>query len=110
MAYYLVKAKFHNDLLVELRTRLDSGEIENMHPFGRALQHSLDHARLDPQGWAVWEEEDYCSPPLTQERKAVLDIYFSDLSVERVQRGDGWKRIEPLPKLWGKRSGGTNAL
>jgi hypothetical protein len=100
MAYYLIKAKFLEDLLPELRSRLDSGEIEQMRPFGRAMQYSLENARLDPQGWAVWEEEDYCSPPLAQERAAVLDTYFTDLSVERVQKGEGWERIESLSKFW----------
>ena len=110
MAYYLVKAKYHAEMLEELRARLDNGEIENMNPFGRALQHSLDHARLERRGWAVWEEEDYCSPPLAQERSAVLDTYFTDLSVERVQRGEGWAQIEPLPELWGKEIGDGDAL
>ena len=100
MAYYLVKAKFHKNLLTELRSRLDSGEIEKMQPFGRALQYSLENARLDPQGWAVWEEEDYCNPPLAQERAAVLDTYFTELGVERVERCDGWKRIDFLSTLW----------
>ncbi|NOH03644.1 MAG: hypothetical protein HND47_17625 [Chloroflexi bacterium] len=102
MAYYLVKAKYHENLLAELRKRLDSGEIKKMTPFGQALQYGLDHARLDPNdnGVAVWEEEDYCTPPLAQERAAVLDTYFTDLRVERVQEGKGWERIESLPRLW----------
>ena len=100
MAYYLVKAKFKKDLMAELRSRLDSGEIQQMRPFGRAMQYSLDNARLDPRGWAIWEEEDYCSPPLAQERAAVLDTYFTDLSVKHVQEGQGWKQIESIPKLW----------
>ena len=100
MAYYLVKAKFRKDLLTELRSRLDSGEIEQMRPFGKALQYSLENARLDPQGWAIWEEEDYCSPPLAQERDAVLDTYFTDLGVERVGEGEGWEQIESLPEFW----------
>jgi hypothetical protein len=100
MAYYLVKANINKNLAAELRTRLDSDEIRQMRPFGTALQYSLDHARIDPQGWAVWEEEDYCSPPLVQERVAVLDTYFTDLSVERVEKGKGWEQIESLPKLW----------
>lgn len=102
MAYYLVKAKYHPGLLPELRKRLDSGEINKMRPFGQSLQYSLDHARLDPQerGFAVWEEEDYCNPPLAQERAAVLDTYFTSLTVERVQKGGGWDRIESLPRLW----------
>lgn len=100
MAHYLVKAKVHKDLLTELRSRLDSGEIKQMRPFGRALQYSLENARLDPQGWAVWEEEDYCNPPLAQERAAVLDTYFTELGVQRVQKGEGWEQIESLPEFW----------
>ena len=112
MAYYLVKAKYHKDLLDELRTRLDSGEINKMRPFGTALQYSLDNARLDPQGegWAVWEEEDYCSPPLAQERAAVLDTYFTSLRVEQVPQGRGWASIESLPKLWSEKNGESDAL
>jgi hypothetical protein len=96
----LVKAKAHEDLLPELRSRLDSGEIKQMRPFGKALQFSLENARLDSQGWTTWEEEDYCSPPLAQERAAVLDTYFTDLDVERVQKGEGWEKIDSLPVFW----------
>lgn len=102
MAYYLVKAKYHQNLLNELRNRLDSGEIKKMKPFGQALQYGLDNARLDPEenGFAVWEEEDYCRPPLAQERAVVLDAYFTDLEVEVVKEGEGWEKIESLPRLW----------
>jgi hypothetical protein len=100
MAYYLVKAKFHEDLLAELRSRLDSGEIRQMRPFGSALQYSLENARIDQPGWAIWEEEDYCRPPLAQERAAVLDTYFTDLNTEHVEMGEGWARIESRPMLW----------
>jgi len=112
MAHYLVKAQYQKDLLTELRTRLDSGEINRMRPFGTALQYSLDHARLDPQGqgWVIWEEEDYCSPPLAQERAAVLDTYFKSLSLEKVQQGNGWAQIESLALLWNKSCGCMNAL
>jgi hypothetical protein len=100
MAYYLVKARFHEDLLAELRSRLDTGEIQQMRPFGSALQYSLENARIDQPGWAIWEEEDYCRPPLAQERAAVLDTYFTDLITERVEKGEGWAQIEPQPMLW----------
>ena len=102
MAYYLVQAKPVEDLLEELRHRLDSGEIKVMRPFGRALQYSLDNARLDKNGIAVWEEEDYCSPPLAQERAAVLDTYFKELNVERVEKDKGWQQIGSLPGMWKK--------
>jgi hypothetical protein len=100
MAFYLVKAQYHKELLAELRARLDSREIKEMRPFGTALQYSLDHARIDPEGWAVWEEEDYCHPPLAQERAAVLDTYFTNLEVAEVPKGEGWEQIQDLPKLW----------
>ena len=100
MAYYLVRAKPNTEQLDELRERLDSGEIREMRPFGTALDHSLNHARIKEDGTAIWEEEDYCSPPLDMERRAVLDTYFTDLTVERVERGEGWETIDDLPNLW----------
>jgi len=100
MAYYLVKANLIQDLAAELRSRLDSGEIQKMRPFGRALQQGLDNMRVNQQGWQVWEEEDYCNPPLAQERAAVLDIYFENLTVKMLQKGEGWDEIDSLPKFW----------
>jgi hypothetical protein len=100
MAYYLVQAKPVEDLMSELRQRLDSGEIRVMRPFGQALQYSLDNARLQDDGRVIWEEEDYCVPPLAQERAAILDTYFKDLNTKRVEQTEGWKQIESLPHLW----------
>ena len=71
-----------------------------MRPFGRSLSHSLRNARVRQDGVAIWEEEDYCSPPLAQEREAVLDAYFGDLRVQAVSEGGGWERIEDLPRLF----------
>jgi hypothetical protein len=71
-----------------------------LEPFGRALTASLEAARRLPDGTAVWEEEDYCRPPLAQEREAVLDHYFEELSVEPVEHGKGWDRIAQLPPLF----------
>lgn len=100
MSHYLVKAKPIEELLPELRQKLDSGEIRVMRPFGQALHYSLDHARWHENQFAIWEEEDYCSPPLAQERAAILDTYFTELNVERVERNQGWKQIESQPRLW----------
>ena len=100
MAYYLVRTRPRTERLTELWARLESGEIKEMQPFGRALDDSLRRARLDRDGSAVWEEEDYCSPPLAQERAAVLDEYFDDLEVDRVPHGEGWTAIAALPSLW----------
>lgn len=100
MLYYLVQARPIEELLPELRQRLDSGEIHVMRPFGPALHYSLEHARLQKNGIAIWEEEDYCWPPLVQERAAVLNTYFKEFNVEVVDRTAGWKRIESIPRLW----------
>lgn len=102
MAYYLVQAKPVQGLTADLHVILRSGEIRVMRPFGQALHYSLENARVKENGFAIWEEEDYCNPPLAQERNAVLDTYFEELSVERVEQGKGWKQIEHLPGLWKK--------
>ncbi len=100
MAYYLVSATPRTDRLDELAARLGRDEFLAMHPFGRALSTSLRNARRSTDGKAVWEEEDYCRPPLAQERAAVLDDYFDALSVDPVGEGAGWKRIGDLPPLF----------
>lgn len=99
MAYYLVSASAKGDLAA-LRMKLDMGEIGKMEPFGQALEYSLVNARVDGKR-VVWEEEDYCTPPLKMEREAVLDTYFTDLQIEPVQQGKGWERIQNLPTVWG---------
>jgi hypothetical protein len=99
MAYYLVKARPLNDLAA-LKAELESGDVERLRPFGRALDYSLRHARQAGEGWITWEEEDYCTPPLAMERRAVLDRYFGDLSTARVEPGQGWRQIDALPDLW----------
>lgn len=102
MAYYLVTAKPIQSKMNDLRKWLDSGEICAMRPFGQALQTGLDNARWQTEGIAIWEEEDYCVPPLAQERAAVLDDYFTELNIQHVDKGKGWKQIEPLKMLWEK--------
>ena len=100
MAFYLVTATPHEALLTDLEARLARDEFVPMRPFGTALSQSLRNARRRPDGGAVWEEEDYCRPPLAEERAAVLDQYFHGLEVEPVRRGAGWKRIDDLPRLF----------
>ena len=98
MAYYLVRAKPKPERLSELQDRLQQSAFIGLRPFGKALTHSLKEARTQ-DGIAIWEEEDYCSPPLAEERAAVLDNYFDEIRIERVDAGEGWKRIKALPKL-----------
>jgi hypothetical protein len=100
MAYYLVSARPLPGRMDDLETRLKEQAFLDLQPFGRSLTTSLEDARRLPDGTAVWEEEDYCRPPLAQEREAVLDHYFEELSVEPVERGSGWRRISELPPLF----------
>jgi hypothetical protein len=100
MAHYLVTATPREELLAELSERLERDEFVTLRPFGRALTASLRRARRLPNGKAMWEEEDYCRPPLAQEREAVLDRYFDQISVESVVEGTGWVLIEAFPAMF----------
>jgi hypothetical protein len=100
MAFYLVTASPREHLLDELRERLAGDEFIRLKPFGRALSASLRRARRLPNGRAIWEEEDYCRPPLAEERAAVLDRYFEGLSTEEIVEGTGWALIGALPPVF----------
>ncbi|MDQ3888886.1 MAG: hypothetical protein M3251_06395 [Thermoproteota archaeon] len=103
MTFYLIRAKPKKQLLENLREELNSGKISKMRPFGQALQYSLENARIDAENrdYALWIEEDYCSPPLAMERENVLDRYFNDISVERVEsEEEAWGTINDKPRLW----------
>jgi len=69
-----------------------------LRPFGKRLTHSLENARSESGGTAIWEGEDYFSPRLAEERAAVLDLNFEEVTVEPVNAGEGWKQIQALPK------------
>lgn len=100
MAYYLVRARPKPERLAELAAKLRDDAFLNLRPFGQSLSQGLNGARWEKEGVAIWEEEDYCSPPLAMERDAVLDDYFDQITVERVARDEGWARIEALPPLF----------
>jgi hypothetical protein len=100
MAFYLVKAELKKELRNELKKLLAENAFIDLIPFGRALTFSLRNARIDENMEIVWEEEDYCTPPLAQEKAAVLDYYFEKLQVEKVNKGMGWEQIKTLPKLF----------
>jgi hypothetical protein len=99
MAHYLVRARAKPEKLDELAERLAADAFVDLEPFGRALTRGLRGARVEGDG-AIWEEEDYCAPPLAEERAAVLDTYFDGITVEPVAKGEGWRRIEALPHLF----------
>jgi hypothetical protein len=107
MALYMVKARPRKELLENLHNDLRSGRILKMRPFGRALHYSLENARIgdnENPDYAVWVEEDYCSPPLAMERESVLDQYFNDIAVSRVEsEEEGWNMIKEKPRLWNKK-------
>ena len=102
MTLYLVKAKIKNHIL-ELRQEMESGKIKKLVPYGNSLHYSLENAKRDDKEgvYALWIEEDYCSPPLAMERESVLDRYFDDLIVEVVESEKaGWAKIKDKPSMW----------
>ena len=100
MAHYLVTAKPKTDRLDDLHENLRRRAYAPMRPFGKSMTYSLENARLRDDGYATWEEEDYCSPPLAQERAAALDEFFDELRVTPVEEREGWQKIEALPHLF----------
>ena len=99
MALYVVRAKPKGEFMADLRKELMSRKISKLRPFGEELQHGLENARIY-SGYAYWVEEDYCSPPLAMERKSVLDRYFEDITVERIDsEQEGWDKIKDRPML-----------
>ena len=100
MAFYLVRATPVPGRLADLREKLADEAFVDLEPFGEALTHSLKNARKNDDGQLVWEEEDYCSPPLREEREAVLDEHFRQLELERVSPGEGWESIDDLPSVF----------
>ena len=100
MAHYLVTARPNPDRLSKLRSELARDAFIDLNPFGHALTESLSNARVQSDGRATWEEEDYCRPPLAEERAAVLDHYFGELEVRPVSPGSGWAQIRALPPLF----------
>ena len=101
MALYLVRAKPKNNLS-ELRKELEIGNILKLRPFGQTLHYGLQNARFDTNNnYAMWVEEDYCSPPLAMERESVLDRYFDDITVDEIgSKDEGWNKIQDKPLLW----------
>ena len=86
--------------MADLKKELNSGKISKIRPFGEELQHGLENARIH-SWYAYWVEEDYCSQPLAMERKSVLDRYFEDITVERIEsQEEGWSRIKDRPMFW----------
>lgn len=100
MAYYLVRARVKAERLDELRERLRADAFVAMRPFGESLTKGLLGLRRESDDGVIWEEEDYCSPPLAMERAAVLDQYFDEIRVERVAQNAGWQQIQSLPRLF----------
>ena len=103
MAYYLVTAKLketEGKLYETLVQELQNRSYLPIKPFGIEITKALTKARIRPDGIATWEEEDYCNPPLREEKLAVLDKYFEDIEVRDIgKKGNGWEEILDLPRL-----------
>ncbi len=102
MAHYLVKAKVKDEFLEEFEKKIREKAFINLKPFGEAITESLENAREDEDGYWLWEELDYCSPPLKQEKEQVLDRYVDIDRIIPVEEGEGWEKISGFPKVFYK--------
>jgi hypothetical protein len=100
MAYYLVQGRVEEKSEGDLKDKVRHQAFLSLKPFGKALSFGLENARIDEKGAWLWEEEDYCNPPLKQEREAVFDQYFSNIKTQKVAEGEGWKKIKHLPRVF----------
>ena len=100
MAYYLVEGKVNPKTEEDLKHKIEKQTFSSLKPFGKALSFGLENARTGRSGVWLWEEEDYCNPPLKQEREAVFDRYFEAVKTEKVAEGEGWKKIKNLPRVF----------
>jgi hypothetical protein len=100
MALYLVRANPKQNLH-NLQKELESVSIAKLERFGETLSYGLSNTKKDVDGNMICSEEDYCSPPLAMVREAVLDRYFTDIKVERIQNEQvGWNKIKlPNPSF-----------
>jgi hypothetical protein len=95
-----VSPKLIKGISTELRQRIADHAFMHMSPFGKSLTQAMNGMRQDSiSGYVLWEEECYCSPPLSMERTAVLDKYFAEIQIEQLSEEEGWARISDLPAL-----------
>ncbi len=47
MTIYIVRAKPKKNLIKDLHKQLESGQISQLKPFGKALNHGLQNAKMD---------------------------------------------------------------
>lgn len=100
---YLVKGTPRPGKLVKLRRKLELGDIGLMRGFGESLEFGLKNAKLSEDGGVLWEQTSDSTPPLSQERRAILSEFFREITTEEVAQGKGWERIGSLQPLWGVR-------
>lgn len=110
MASYLVRAKPRPGKLVKLRRKLELGDIALMRGFGESLEWGLKNAKLSTEGEVLWEMRSESAPPLSQERKAILNEFFREVTAEQVAEGQGWEMTSHLGPLWPERDLGWRFL
>jgi hypothetical protein len=97
---YLVTAIPRPGKLVKLRRKLELGDIALMRGFGESLDSGLKNAKRSADGAVYWEQESDSEPPLSQEKRAILNEFFREIATKVVVRGQGWDEVKSLPPLW----------
>jgi hypothetical protein len=106
MKSYLVRARPRPGKLVKLKRKLELGDVAIMRGFGETLDLGLKNAKRSAEGEILWEQRSGSTPPLSQERRAILNEFFREIEAEEVPEGRGWEKIRHLPPLWTDRATG----
>ena len=82
---YKVNARFKEASAAEFHRKLLDGTIANQEPDGPEVVDSMNRAVVKESGEIEWSELCYCNPPLTHERRTVLDNHFDSISTEVIE-------------------------
>jgi hypothetical protein len=103
MPSYLVRGRPKPGKLPKLRRKLELGDIALMRGFGGSLEFGLKNAKRSIDGDVLWEQQSDSMPPLSQEKRAILNEFFREITAKDVAEGQGWEEVKLLQPLWTKR-------
>jgi hypothetical protein len=94
VAHYIVRAKPKPEGVGELNQKLRDNAFVGLRPFGKALTHSLKRGTSGNQmGQRSGKKRITVRRRWPKQPEAVLDTYFDEITVERVNAGEGWNGL-----------------
>jgi hypothetical protein len=96
---YAVSARLISDRGHEFRTRLTDGSIAAQRPDGAEIVAAMQRARVAPDGTVRWTETCYCPTPLQHERATVLDLYFTGIETNVIDKPETFDGAPLMDRL-----------